>query len=152
MHTAHAHCVRRPRSSRNGFTIIELVLAMFLITVGLVGTAALMATSQRYQRASAAREEMATLAERKLEELRLYQSAPTASGLKAKLAVGGSLTSSVTNYADSMPGASGKAYRLRWEITNALAGTREVVVQVQPKYTDSFVVSSVQFRSLVYLH
>jgi hypothetical protein len=95
---------------------------------------------------------MATLAERKLEELRLYQSAPVATGLKSKLNVGGSLTSSVTSYADSLAGPSGKPYRLRWQITSALAGTREVVVQVQPKYSDPYVVSSVQFRSLVYLH
>jgi prepilin-type N-terminal cleavage/methylation domain-containing protein len=137
---------------RRGFTLVELMVAIVLITVGLLGSAALMATSQRYQRGAASREEMATLAEAKLDELRSYQAAPliTGAALRAKLAPGGSLTSSVTNYADSLAvSGTGKRYRRRWLIVASVTGTRQLFMRVQPMFTDAYAPSTLDLTTLV---
>jgi prepilin-type N-terminal cleavage/methylation domain-containing protein len=139
----------RQRPSRRGFTLVELMVAIVLITVGLIGSAALMATSLRYQRGASSREEMLALAEGKLDELRSYQNATVASGLRAKLAVGGSLTSSVTNYNDNPTSPAGKPYVRRWEITNGTVRTRSVQVRVEPGYTDKYAALRVDLQTLV---
>jgi Tfp pilus assembly protein PilV len=140
------------RRRRGGFTIIELVIAMFLITAGLLGAAGLMATSQRYQRRAAAREQMAALAEGMFDQLRMYQSAPVASGLRARLNVGGSLTTSTSGYADSLTAADGRSYRRRWQIENGAAGTRQVTLRVEARFIDPSAPPPIQFQSLVFIH
>jgi type II secretory pathway component PulJ len=137
---------------RRGFTIVELVIAMFLITSGLLGTAALMATSQRYQRSAAAREEMMALAEARIDQMRMFQNATKASRLRDSLTVGGSTTASVANYADSLTGLDGKSYRRRWRIANTIVGTRSVLIRVEPRYTDHYVPTGVEVQTLFYIH
>jgi prepilin-type N-terminal cleavage/methylation domain-containing protein len=140
------------RGPRRGFTLVELMVAIVLITVGLLGSAALMATSLRYQRGAASREEMLALAEAKLDELRSYQNAPAGSGLKVRLAVGGSLTSSVANYYDEVNGPSLKPYRRRWQITQGTVRTRDVQIRVEPRYTDRYAAWRVDLRTLIQLY
>jgi prepilin-type N-terminal cleavage/methylation domain-containing protein len=144
----HSSAARRC-PPRRGFTLIELMVAIVLITVGLIGSAALMATSLRYQRGASSREEMLALAEAKLDELRSYQNATVASGLRAKLAVGGSLTSAVTDYNDNPTSPTGKAYVRRWEITNGTVRTRSVQVRVTPGYSDPYATLRVDLQTLI---
>jgi type IV pilus assembly protein PilV len=144
----HGLC-RTGLESRRGFTLVELMVAMMLITVGLIGSAALTATSLRYQRAAARREEMLALAEAKLDELRSYQNATVASGLRAKLAAGGSLTSSLTNYSDDVASPSLKQYRRRWQITDGTVRTRQVAVRVEPNYVDGYAARRVDLQTLI---
>jgi prepilin-type N-terminal cleavage/methylation domain-containing protein len=139
------------RRARTGFTLVELMVAVVLITVGLLGSAALMTATLRHQRGAASREEMLALAEAKLDELRGYQNAPVASGLKARLAVGGSLTSSVTNHYDEVNGPSLKPYRRRWQIANGTVRTRDVQIRVEPRYTDKYAAPRVDLRTLIQL-
>jgi prepilin-type N-terminal cleavage/methylation domain-containing protein len=142
---------RHASRSRRGFTLVELMVAIVLITVGLLGSAALMATTVGHTRGASSREEMLALAEAKLDELRSYQNAPATTGLKARLAVGGSLTSSVANYNDDVNGPSGKPYRRRWQIANGTVRTRDVQVRVQPRYTDRYRATPVDVRTLIQL-
>jgi prepilin-type N-terminal cleavage/methylation domain-containing protein len=134
---------------RGGFTLIELAVAMMLIAVGLIGAAALMSTSLRYQRGAATREDMITIAETKLDELRSYQIAPTGSPSWNMLAAGGSVTSSVTGYADSLTTLGGKSYRRRWQLVDAIAGTRELHLRVEPRFEDVYAARPLEFRTLV---
>jgi prepilin-type N-terminal cleavage/methylation domain-containing protein len=137
---------------RRGFTLIELMVAIVLITVGLIGSAALMATSLRYQRGAASREEMLSLGEAKLDELRSYQNATVASGLRSRLAIGGSLTSSVSGYSDNVSGPTGKPYVRRWQITNGTIRTRQVQVRVEPAYADTYAAPRVELSTLIQIH
>lgn len=147
---------RRPTASgvrsRRGFTLVELAIAVILISVGLLGSAALMATSLRYQRGSTSRDEMLSLAEAKLDELNTYSRATVASGLRLRLAAGGSLTSSVTGYADSTTTVSGKAYRLRWRVDSLAHYSRNVQVRVQPKYNDPMAPTGLDVQTRLYIH
>jgi prepilin-type N-terminal cleavage/methylation domain-containing protein len=133
---------------RRGFTLVELAVAMMLIGVGLIGAAALMSASLRYQRSASTREDMIMLAETKLDELRSYQLAPAGTPAAAKLNVGGSLSMSVNGYADSLT-TSGKSYRRRWLIVAAVAGTRQVALRVEPRFSDAYATRALEFRTLV---
>jgi prepilin-type N-terminal cleavage/methylation domain-containing protein len=135
--------------SRRGFTLVELMVAIVLITVGLIGSAALMSSSLRYQRGASSREEMLALAEGKLDELRSYQNAPVVSGLRARLAVGGSVTSPVPGYFDAVNSPTGKPYLRRWAITNGTVRTRAVQVRIVPIYVDYFATSRVDLQTLI---
>ena len=137
---------------RRGFSLVELMVAIVLLTVGLFGSAALMATSLRFQRGASSREEMLTLGEAKLDELRSYQSASLASGLRAKIAPGGSTTSSVTDYADSLASPHGKPYRRRWQISNSVVRTREIQIRVEPRYSDQHATQGINLRTLIQIH
>lgn len=125
---------------------------MFLITSGLLGTAALMATSQRYQRRAAIREEMASLGESRIDQMRLFQTATKASRLRDSLRAGGSTTASVASYADSLTGLDGRSYRRRWRIAAAIVGTRNVTIRVEPRYADPYAPSGVELQTLFYIH
>jgi prepilin-type N-terminal cleavage/methylation domain-containing protein len=131
------------RRSRRGFTLVELMVAIVLITVGLLGSAALMASTMRYQRGAASREEMLALAEAKVDELRSYQNASIASGLRPRLAVG--------TYTDNPTGPSLKPYRRMWRITNGTVRTRAVLVRVEPAYTDTYAAPRVDLQTLIQL-
>jgi prepilin-type N-terminal cleavage/methylation domain-containing protein len=133
---------------RRGFTFVELAVAMMLIGIGLLGFAGLMSSSLRFQRGSTSREEMITIAEAKLDELRSYQLAPKGTATWSRLAIGGSVTNAVTGY-DSVVTIGRRSYRLRWQLEGAVAGTRLVTVRVRPDYTDAFATAQVQFRTLV---
>jgi prepilin-type N-terminal cleavage/methylation domain-containing protein len=137
---------------RRGFTIVELAVAIVLISVGLLGSAALMATNLRHQRGAAAREEMVTLAESKLDEMTTIARTTKASGLRVRLARGGSLTTPVQNYADSMTTQSGKVYRRLWQVDSLAAFSRQVRVRIQPKYSDLHVPTELDFQTRVYIH
>jgi prepilin-type N-terminal cleavage/methylation domain-containing protein len=136
-------------ASRVGFTLVELAVAMFVIGVALVGSAALVSTSLRYQRGAATRDEMITLADAKLDELRSYQLAPSGTALWAKLATGGSLTTSVNGYSDTPTIPGGKSYRRRWHIVASTAGTRQVTVRIEPAFSDRYATGRVELRTLV---
>ena len=133
--------VARPRK---GFSLIELVIALMMLTFGLLGLASAMASTIVGQRASTSRTELAVIAESKLEELRGYGSTLAADPLRAQLAVGGSYSTSVAGYADTVVAANNRAYIVRWAITAGIAGTRRVTIRVGPAVRQR---SEVRFES-----
>src|SRR5687767_7326957 len=117
---------RRRTGMRAGFTVVELIMAIMLLTVGMIAMAGVLASSSRLQKVSQSRGEMTTLAEAKLEELRSFGSSAPGNALRANLNLGGSRTSSVTGYSAVATGVSGQTFNLRWEIVNGIAAAREV--------------------------
>ena len=81
--------------TRAGFTVVELIMAIMLLTVGMIAMAGVLASSSRLQKVAQSRGEMTTLAEAKLEELRGIGSTVATDPLRAQLAVGGSYSTSV---------------------------------------------------------
>ena len=117
---------------RKGFSLVELIIALLMLTFGLLSLASALASSIVGQRLSASRSELTVLAEAKLEELRGYGSTLAADPLRAKLISGGSLTADQTGYADSVQTSNGRSYVRRWQISGGIAGTRLVTIRVQP--------------------
>ena len=117
---------------RKGFSLVELVIALLMLTFGLLSLASAMASTIVGQRASSSRGELAVVAEAKLEELRGYGSTLATDPLRLNLALGGSLTSLVTGYVDTVQTAGNRQYELRWVIANGVAGARRVTVRAAP--------------------
>lgn len=56
--------------ARRGFTIVELLLAIILLSVGMLASAGILVSSTRLQRLAGSRAELTMMGEAKLEELR----------------------------------------------------------------------------------
>ena len=117
---------------RKGFSLVELVIALMLLTFGLLSLASALATSIVGQRISSSRSELSVLAEAKLEELRGIGSTVASDPLRTQLDVGGSLATSEFAYSDSVQAADDRWYVRRWQISGGIAGTREVTIRVAP--------------------
>jgi prepilin-type N-terminal cleavage/methylation domain-containing protein len=137
------------RSARRGFTVIELMVAIMIISVGLLGMSSVMGSSSRLQTLAISRGEMATAAESKVEELRVFGGTATDSPLRVAIAVGGSIVAPVAGYSDSTEAVSGRWFYRRWQIQNGVAGTRQVTVRVVPKGPLRDLVKRLDFSSLL---
>jgi Tfp pilus assembly protein PilV len=115
---------------RDGFSLLELVLAMFLGSVGLLALGGILGSTANMQALSGSKLELMTLGESKMDELRVFASSRTSD--TTKVAVGGGLTSNVTNYTDAVLSSRGRAYLRRWQVATSLNGVRSVTVRVLP--------------------
>lgn len=139
-----------PRA-RDGFTLIELMMAIVMLSFGLLGMAGLMVSSTQLQQLSTSRSQMTSVAESKMEELRSYGMTAPTDPLRTRLNVGGSLAAPVAGYADSAQAASGRWYYRRWQVTDDIAGMRRVDLRVVPQYDTRTTPRQVQFTTLVAL-
>jgi prepilin-type N-terminal cleavage/methylation domain-containing protein len=136
-------------ASRRGFTLVELMIAIMVISVGLLGMGSVMGSSSQLQSLSISRTEMTTAVENKMEELRTYAATPSTSPLRVQVAPGGSLTLPIVGYSDSTQSSSGRWYRRRWLIQTGVAGTRQVTIRAVPSGAQRAVVKSLDFASLL---
>jgi Tfp pilus assembly protein PilV len=121
---------RRAATARAGFTVIEVMVAVMVLTTGLIASAAVMSGVSRREMLSSSRIDLMTIADSKMEELRGF--ATTRSADTLQLAVGGSLAAPLANHADSVTTPDGVRYRRLWVVTAGPAGTRSVTVRVTP--------------------
>ena len=143
---------RRLVRGRRGFGLVELMVAIIMLSVGMLGMASLMARALRRERLSSTRMEVSSLAEAKFEELRAYGALHYQHALRARLNPGGSLTLNATNYTDSLTALNGRTYYRRWTIVNGTAlNPRRVTLRVTPKAPLRYDTRSVQFTTLVVL-
>lgn len=145
----NAYISESARSARGGFTVIELMVAVMIISVGLLGMGSVMGSSSRLQTLAVSRGEMATAAESKIEELRVFGATATDSPLRVAIGVGGSIVAPVAGYSDSTQAVSGRWFYRRWQIQNGVAGTRQVTIRVVPKGALRDVVKQLDFSSLL---
>jgi prepilin-type N-terminal cleavage/methylation domain-containing protein len=143
--------MRTPSRRRAGFTLVELMMAIVMMSFGLLAMAGLMVSSTQVQQLSTTRSQMTLIAESKLEELRSYGQTAAADPLRARLNVGGSMAGPVAGYADSAQAPGGRWYYRRWQIVDDIAGIRRVNLRVVPRYDDKYVARQVQFTTLVAL-
>jgi prepilin-type N-terminal cleavage/methylation domain-containing protein len=143
--------MRSARTHRRGFTLVELMMAIVMLSFGLLGMAGLMVSSTQLQQLSAARSQMTTVAESKIEELRSYGMTAATDPLRARLNVGGAVAAAVGGYADSAQAPGGRWYYRRWQISGDIAGMRRVNLRVVPRSDDKYVPRQAQFTTLVAL-
>lgn len=142
------HTVGRPGRLEDGFTLIELMIAIAVIVVGVLAMSSSMATMTRWQDMSAARTDMAALADNKFEQLR--QAAVFNTAQTVEIAVGGSLTVNTANYNDVVT-ERGRTYRRRWVVTAGPGGTRSVTLRIIPEVNGARAPGSKDFQTLITL-
>src|SRR5579871_3500515 len=91
----------RNRSGSSGFTVLEVLVAVVVLAIGILGAAALMSQMNVDTTASRYMSTEALLASEKLEDLNRY---PASS---SSVAPGGSLTADVATYSDQVEMSSG---------------------------------------------
>jgi prepilin-type N-terminal cleavage/methylation domain-containing protein len=133
---------------KRGFTVAEMLVAIIILGVGMLALAGLMATVMgRHTRATVV-QEMTTLAESKLEELRalsIIKSADT-----AQVTLGGSLTANVTKHNDTIASPVGRTYYRRWAVAIHPSGTRKVDMRIEMTQThDRHKVGAMDFSTLM---
>jgi prepilin-type N-terminal cleavage/methylation domain-containing protein len=132
------------RGSR-GFTLVEIIVAMMILSVAVLGMASVLAGTSRRHETSVSHGELTAAAEGKLEELR----SQSAAGIDVELAEGGSLTESQDAHVDSLHTAHGRWVLRRWTVADGPAGTLAVTVRVRPANTARNDHDSIDLSSLV---
>jgi prepilin-type N-terminal cleavage/methylation domain-containing protein len=125
---------RRGRSTRalpRGMTLVEVIVAIVVMSVGMLAVAGSLVGASGLRRLSGSRLELANQAEAKVEELqKIALSWANADSLQ--LSVGGSLTTAVANHADTTVSPYGGTLLRYWTVAPAAAGTWDVTVRVRP--------------------
>jgi prepilin-type N-terminal cleavage/methylation domain-containing protein len=120
------------KNNERGFTLVEVLIAMVILTIALVSMAELMAITLRMQMMGRNETAAIRLAQSKIDELIAvdFEGEFTA----ATVAVGGSLTADVATYSD--PPADG--FSRRWQIVAITDETRvrTLTVRVTPTIND----------------
>ena len=106
---------------RGGFSLVELMVAVVILSVGVLGTVTLLVGVTRNEMRTTSRVEMTELAEGKIDQLRA--AASVGAPYPLELSVGGSQTTSQANHADTVSSPAGRVYVRRWEIEAGPAGT-----------------------------
>lgn len=144
----------KPTNER-GFTLVEVLIAMVIMTVALVALASMMAVTLRMQMLGRNQTNAARLAQSKLDELvgsvQNWNTAP-------EIAIGGSLSADVANYFDAPVDQDGDAlgYTRRWVVAAGPADPgsdagdlRLVTVRVLPNVADARTRATVQLTTLL---
>jgi prepilin-type N-terminal cleavage/methylation domain-containing protein len=131
-----------PRSEA-GFTLVELLLAIIVLTVGLLGMASTMASMIRYQDLSAVQADMTALGDHKIEQLRVV-----AMHTPALLAPGGSLTVPTAQYVDTLV-ERGRTFIRLWTVAAGPGGAQQVTVRVRPQVDDARTPAQLDFNTLI---
>jgi prepilin-type N-terminal cleavage/methylation domain-containing protein len=142
---------QRGRSGRaggpeSGFTLIELMIAIIVLVVGILGLASTMANMTRYQDLSAAHADMTALADNRIEMLRVAATYRTADTMQ--LVVGGDHAAPAAPYTATVV-ERGRTYILTWVVTAGPAATRNVTVRVRPVVDDARTPSRLDFPTLI---
>ena len=134
--------------SQAGFTLIELMVAIVVIVIAVLGMASVTATSIRHQDMNAARTDMAALADNKFEDLRGFAGAVARTADTMQLVPGGDLAASVANYNDAVT-ERGRTYTRRWIVTAGVGGTRSVTIRIIPPAMGPRTPQSKDFHTLI---
>jgi prepilin-type N-terminal cleavage/methylation domain-containing protein len=138
-----------PRAqSETGFTLVELMIAIVVIVVGVLAMSSVTATTIRQQDVSAARTDMAALADNKFEDLRGFAGAVQRTADTMQLVPGGNLAADVANYNDTVT-ERGRTYTRRWIVTAGVGGTRDVTIRIIPPAMGPRTPQSKDFFSLI---
>lgn len=131
-------------TSERGFTLVETLIAMVILTVGLVSMAELLAITLRMQMLGRNETAAVRLVQSKIDELVAVDFGGAAA---ASVAVGGSLDSDVTGYNDDPE----DGVHRRWQIA-AIAGetnVRLLTVRIIPLVNDRRSSTRIQLTTII---
>lgn len=125
-----------------GFTLVEVIVAIMVCTVGLMGMAQLLAVTLRMQQLGRNSTSAVRLATDKIDELGTLNFATA-----APIQCGGSLTTSLANYSDTPAG-----YLRRWRVQAGPDGDlklRQVTVRLIPTRADGRITAPYEMVTIV---
>ena len=134
------------RPAESGFTLIELMLAIIVLVVGLLGMASTMGSMIRYQDLSAVHADMTALGDHKIEQLRVAATYMTADTMQ--LVVGGSLTVPTAQHVDTLV-ERGRTFIRLWQVQAGPGGARQVNLRVRPLVDDARTPSQLDYTTLI---
>jgi hypothetical protein len=123
-----------------------MMLAIIVLTVGLLGMASTMASMTRYQDLSAVHADMTALGDHKIEQLRVAATYMTADTMQ--LVIGGSLTVPTALHVDTLV-ERGRTFIRLWQVQAGPGGARQVNLRVQPLVDDARTPSQLDFTTLI---
>jgi prepilin-type N-terminal cleavage/methylation domain-containing protein len=138
----------RPIDSERGFTLIEVLIATVIMTVGLVALAQMMAITVRMQMLGRNETIAVRTAQQKLDELVSFQSQWTTA---PQIAIGGDLDTDAQDYSDTVAG-----FRRRWRVVagpvdpiSDPGDLRIVTVRVIPQTADTRLAATIELTSML---
>jgi prepilin-type N-terminal cleavage/methylation domain-containing protein len=134
------------RAPQAGFTLVELMIAIIVLVVGVLGLASTMVSMTRYQALGISHADMTALGDHKLEQLRVAATYSTADTMQ--LVIGGSLTVPTAQHVDTLI-ERGRTYVRLWQVQAGPGGTREVLLRVQPLVDDVRTPAQLNFTTLI---
>lgn len=134
------------RPQESGFTLVELMIAIIVLVVGLLGLASTMVSMTRYQALGITHADMTALGDHKIEQLRVAATYSTADTMQ--LVVGGSLTVPTAQHVDTLVERSRTFIRL-WQVQAGPGGTRQVLLRVRPLVDDVRTPAQLDFTTLI---
>jgi prepilin-type N-terminal cleavage/methylation domain-containing protein len=132
--------------SESGFTLVELMLAIIVLVVGVLGLASTMMSMTRYQDLSAVHADMTALGDHKIEQLRVAATYMTADTMQ--LVVGGSVTVPTAQHVDTLV-ERGRTFIRLWEVQAGPGGTRQLALRVRPLVDDARTPARLDFTTLI---
>ena len=127
----NAPSVGQDTTSTCGFSLVEMIAAIMMLSIGILGMSSLMTTVSRSEIRATGRIEATEVLESKIEELRAVAAAGTSDTIQ--LVVGGSLTTPQANYADTASSGAGRAFVQLWVVEAGPGQTRKVTVRAEPR-------------------
>jgi|GEM_PF-2265863 len=123
--------MNRLPGTRRGFTLLELLIAIVLLTVGILALARTMGGLGAQSTRTRMRADLAEVIDGKLEELRLVGAVSQAN--QAPLSIGGSTGSCASNHCDTVMDGRGLQHQRRWSVAaGPVTSTFVVTVQASP--------------------
>jgi prepilin-type N-terminal cleavage/methylation domain-containing protein len=122
---------QREQGRTAGFSLVEIMVAMTILSVGVLAMSGLMVTVSRSQIRATNLIEGTEAVQSKIEELRAVAAAGTSDTVQ--LAVGGSLTTAVANHIDTTRAGTNRSFVRLWVVEAGPGGTRKVTVRGEPR-------------------
>jgi len=104
-----------------------MIVALMILSLGVLGMSTLMGTVASNETRATLRIETTEIVQNKLEEIRSIASSRTADTVR--LAVGGSLTTPQADHADTTESAGGRSFIRLWTAADGPGGSRIVTVR-----------------------
>ena len=130
-----------------GFSLVELVFAIVILSVGVSGMASLMVAVARSEMRTTARVELTDVVQNKIEELRAVAAAGTADTVE--LNVGGTLGTPTANHVDTTTSSAGRWYVRTWTVAAGPGGSRTLTVRGELRDTVVFTPPTVDIATHV---
>jgi prepilin-type N-terminal cleavage/methylation domain-containing protein len=140
------------KGGEHGFSLIEVIIAIVVITFGLVSVVGISAYVSRTNSISGTLSVLATAAQDQVDRLRTVKWSKSftdpALAVSTATGIGGSLTSDVTNYFATRTGTPAGVLKVRWQVRQgATADLRWVTINVvqinaPPQLRDGFTVTT----------
>ena len=129
---------RNPKSDERGFSLIEVMVAIVILTVGLLSLAQMMVVATNSNNLSGRMTSCSALGKEQMERLKAapFYTDPKAKVRNPLLFAGGDVNATVGGYSqifgtDGLPTAGGGLYEVRWQIADVATLLPLAMVRIQ---------------------